>query len=215
MSLAFVLFVLPFIARADDAVPVTMSMMPAGEDWYSVSVLFPDMPEVTQAQSVFQDLTQRTGWSATEVKWDVKQADANFPAQTSVNFMVRSPFPNGRIPLESLALTFRAYRELNVMIAHGGAFQYQGKPRYETEDVTIDALSGPSSLAVHIVIRNPEIQRLDLPGALTHPDRAKRAGSSLPVAGMIFLAMLFAAAVWVLVYFVMISRRPKGTPPAP
>jgi hypothetical protein len=189
-------------ARAAKQAPVTATVLPVGPDIYRVSVLFPDVPDEAKADAAMNTLVQKSGWKPENATWTTTPKEKNFPSQTSTSFTVRTLFPNGEFPVEAFALAFREWGEVNVMFAHGGAFQYKGQKHYENADVSLDATPGPTSLALHILIKNPHMERFTLTPPLsdTPPDRLKPPPRSVPPALWALMAVLGGALVWVMVY---------------
>lgn len=199
------------VAHAAEKEAVTATILPVANGVYRVSVLFPGVPEEARAAEAMNTLVQRSGWEPQGVTWTTTPKEKNFPAQRSTSFLVNTLFPNGEFPVEAFVLAFRSWGEVNVMFAHGGTFQYKGEKHYENADVTLDATPGPTSLTLHIVIKNPNVERFSLGPALAEPgtNALQPPGRRVPAALLALVAVLGAALVWVMVYALFSKPRPR------
>ena len=192
----------PIAARAAKTEPVTASVLPVAPGIYRVSVLFPDVPTEARASAAMNTLIEKSGWEPGDVTWTTTPKEKNFPAQTSTGFLVNTLFPNHEFPVEAFALAFRSWGAVNIMFAHGGTFQYKGEKHYENADLELNATPGPTSLALRIVIKNPNIESFTLTPPLSEAGAKglKPPPRTVPPALWALVGIIGGALVWVMVY---------------
>lgn len=199
--------------------PVTITVLPTGAGPFRVTVLFPNRVDRARGKAELDTLVTLSGWQAAGLEWADTPAEGRFPAQTSAAFLVDSMYPNGALPVEAIAVAFRSWAAINALFAHGGALQYQGKPRYEDENAAVDVTAEPNALTIHYEIRNPNLEALPpmprfAPGTVADAPEVQRGA---PPGGWIFIAILGAGLAWLLVYAVVSgasrATRTDGTPP--
>lgn len=196
------------VAFAAARAPVTVTILPTGPQVWRVSVLFPTVVEKQVARAAGVELASRAGWTASSPTYSVTPARGRFPAQCSVEFTVGTLFPNGEFPVEAFAVVFRRWHDVDVMFAHGGAFQYQGQPHYEDDSSSIDAKAGPTSFTLLIHIKDPTLTHLTALPPMQRSGAPARSPQTNPLLTWAAVAVGVAAAAWVLAY-VMVHRAKK------
>lgn len=200
-------------ARAAEKEPVTVTVLPVAPGAYRVVVLFPGIPGEKRAAEAMNTLVQKSGWQPQGVTWTTTPKEKDIPAQSATSFLVNTLFPNGEFPVEAFVLAFRSWGRVYVMFAHGGSFQYRGEKHYENADVTLDATPGPTSLTLHILIKNPNVERLTLGPALQQPGTKgmQPPARTVPAALWVLVAILGAVLAWVMVYALFSKPRARSS----
>lgn len=195
--------------------PVAVSMFSTGNDVYRVTITWPDVPDKAFARQAAADLAQRAQWAGGNITWQTTSADKRIPPQTSVSFTVVAPFAQGQIPIEAFAVAFRQWKTVNLVVAHGGALAYSGKPLYEDKDVAISTQFTEGTLSMSIKVKNPKLERITFqdetvaqaPKSGTRPRPVKR---SVPLWMWVTLAAAGGLMAWLVVYAWLLPGKPRN-----
>ncbi|HEY3267632.1 MAG TPA: hypothetical protein VGM37_11940 [Armatimonadota bacterium] len=189
---------------------VTVTILPTSPTTWSAGVLFPGAVDKATASAAVEDLMKRAGWQMVTPTVDTIPARGRFPAQTSAQFDVGTLFPNGEFPLEAFVLAFRKWGGVNVMFAHGGAFQYHGQPHYENADAAVDAAGNESSFTLRVRVKNRAMESFSLTPPL-QPKGPAAATRRRPMSiGWWLLAAACAGGIAWLAVFALASSRKHG-----
>lgn len=205
------------LARSEAATtaPVTVSMFSTGNDVYQVTISWPDVPDKAVARQAAAELARRAQWAGGNITWQTTSTDKRIPPQTSVSFTVLAPFAQGQIPIEAFAVAFRQWKTVNLVIAHGGALSYSGRPLYEDKDVAISTQFTEGTLSMSIKVKNPKLERIifqdetvaQAPKPGTKPRPVKR---PVPLWMWVGLAAAAGATVWLVVYAWLLPGKPRN-----
>jgi hypothetical protein len=207
----------PAVAAGKDRVSIVI--LPAPQNTYRVSVLFPAEVGKKRGAAEVNDLWRRAGWKPWKAEWVISPAFRKFPKQMSVEFTVDSLYPKGQFPVEAIALAFKSWGGVDVSAATSVSLPPGSKPHYEDADAVVDIATGANALSVTVLIKNPKMERLGMaplptPAPVSAPLPVKRYAST-PVWAFVLVAVGAAGVAWIVVFVLMSAwREPvaKGGP---